>query len=578
MGRPDQRPDGRSLGREPVGDQTGRQLLDEFQFQAGPSRRDSSQLPHICQNDLLAVVQHGIPGDSCFTGTTTGNFWHKVAFDLTPYKGQSVMLRLHFGSDPSIVYPGWYVDDLRVESMEDTEGPVITATKVPASTYNTVGPYDVTTTVTDFYSGVASVTLYYSTNGGVTWTPVAMTPTGTLNQYKGSVPGQPSHTRVQAYVQAADNLSNVSKDPAAAPASSYEFSIMPWGNYLVLLGGTVTSADTVRAAFNAIGKTVDIWSLDASGNPTAAQLDAYVAVVIDHGTAPSTALQGILTTWLDGAGSPRNQLFILGRDLQYNSANRTWMEKYTGTVYVKDDPGWRQISSKPGNPIGADETFSINGSYPDEVKLSTTYPGASIIYTYSDVGSSSEQFATETELVQFYDKTGREYDPILWPMLPSGPDSIAAASFVKPTCATVYFAFNLSYVKEAPRRAAILLRALNWLASAAGSLGEQQVAGATPVPLPDKLELAQNYPNPFNPLTRIQLSIPAGPPLPVCIRIYDVSGQLVKTLYEGIKEPGFHSFEWNGANDSGRGVSSGVYFCSATAGRNVMTRKMMLLR
>ena len=180
--------------------------------------------------------------------------------------------------------------------------------------------------------------------------------------------------------------------------------------------------------------------------------------------------------------------------------------------------------------------------------------------------------------MEFYEKEGKEYDSGLWPMLPAGPDTIAAASLVKPTCATVYFTFNFNYVKEAPRRAAILLRALDWLASAAGSLGEQQVAGATPVPLPDKLELAQNYPNPFNPLTRIQLSIPAGSPLPVRIRIYDVSGQLVKTLFEGIKEPGIHSFEWNGTNEFGHGVSSGVYFCNTTAGRNVMTRKMMLLK
>ena len=538
--------------------------------------------PDIGYNGKANTANVGIPGDSCFTGSATGNFWQRVAFDLTPYKGQNVLLRLHFGSDPSVTYPGWYVDDVRIESMEDTDGPVITATKVPASTFNTVGPYDVTTTVTDFYSGVASVKLYYTTNGGALWTPVTMTPTAIPNQYKGSIPGQPSHTRIQLYVQAADNLANVSRDPANAPAGWYEFSIMPWGNYLVLLGGSShTPADTVRAAFNAIGKSVDVWDVVDMGNPTAVMLDSYVAVMMDYAALsyPSTTLQGILSTWLDGAGPTRNQLFMLGCDLQYYSLNQTWMEKYTGTKYVKDDPGWRQISSKPGDPIGAGETFTISGLYPDEVKKSTLYPGATIVYTYSGLGSSTELFGSEMELIEFYEKEGKEYDPKLWPMLPSGPDSIAAAKFEKPTCVTVYFAFNFNYIKEAPRRAVILLRVLDWLASAAGSLGEQQVAeNATPAPLPDKLELAQNYPNPFNPLTRIQLSIPAGSPLPVCIRIYDVSGQLVKTLFEGIKEPGIHAFEWNGTNEFGHGVSSGVYFCNAMAGKNVMTRKMMLLK
>jgi subtilisin family serine protease/bacillopeptidase F (M6 metalloprotease family) len=539
--------------------------------------------PDIGYNGTASATNVAIPGEPCFTGTTVGKLWQKPTFDLTPYKGQNVTIRLHFGSDASVTYTGWYVDDFSIEGVEDTEGPNITATNVPASTFNTVGPYEVTTTVTDVFNGVASATLYYSTNGGASWTPVAMATTAIPNQYKGSIPGQPSHTRVQLYIEAADNLANVRTDPASAPATWYEFSIMPWGDYLVLLGGsgtTHTHPDTVRAAFNAIGKSVDVLDLaSAADNPTAEMLDNYIAVVMDHGSYPDTGLQRILTTWLDEVSPTRKQMFMLGRDLQYYSTSRAWVEKYSGTTYVKDDPGWRQITSRPGNPIGADETFTISGSYPDEVKLSTTYAGATIIYTYTGLGSSVDQFANEMELIEFYEKEGKQYEPGLWPMVPSGPDSIAAASLVKPTCATVYFAFNLYYIKEAPRRAAILMRALDWLASAASSLGDQPVAGnVTPVPLPDRLELAQNYPNPFNPLTRILLSIPAGPALPVCIRIYDVRGQLVTTLYEGIKEPGIHAFEWDGTNDLGHGVSSGVYFCNTTAGKNVMTRKMMLLR
>ncbi|MDI6807636.1 MAG: S8 family serine peptidase [Candidatus Eisenbacteria bacterium] len=535
--------------------------------------------PDIGYNGTAKSTNAGIPNEPCFTGTTSA-FWHKASFNLTPYKGQNVMIRLHFGSDASVQYAGWYVDDVRIEGALDTQGPVITSTKVPSSTFDTVGPYSVTTTVVDALSGVGTVTLYYSTNAGATWTPVTMTPTATPSQYKGDIPGQPSRTRIKLYIEASDNASNVSKDPAGAPANAYEFGIMPSGDYIVMFAGAAhTPPDTFRVAFSAIGKTADMWDMDDSGLPTIAILRSYVGVVIDHSSYFSTALQTLLTNLLDTPGGARKQIFMLGRDLQYYSAARTWMESHTGTVYVKDDPGWRQIRGLPGDPIGAGEIFTIAGSYPDEVKKSTTYPGAQIVYKYSGLGAALDRFATEPELKEFYEKEGKEYDSKLWPMAPSGPDSIAGASFVKTTYVSVYFAFNFNYIKEGSRRAAILGRTLNWLATAAGSQREQAASPRAPaIPIPDKLALLQNYPNPFSPFTTIQIAIPAGFKAPVSVRIFDVRGKLVKTLFQGTKEPGFHSFDWNGRNEFGQSVSSGIYFCRFSAGANVMTRKMMLLR
>ena len=83
------------------------------------------------------------------------------------------------------------------------------------------------------------------------------------------------------------------------------------------------------------------------------------------------------------------------------------MEQYTGAAYVKDDPSWRQLTSTPGDPIGNDETFTISGSYPDELKLSTTYPGASIVYKYSGLGSAYAAFNDEQNYREFYEKSGK---------------------------------------------------------------------------------------------------------------------------------------------------------------------------
>jgi subtilisin family serine protease len=535
--------------------------------------------PDIGYNGTALSGNAGIPGEKCFTGTTTGNFWRKVTFNLTAYKGQTVLLRLHFGSDSSVQYPGWYVDDVRIESVEDTAGPVFVSTTPPASTFDTVGPYTAKTVVADALSGVSAVTLYYSTNSGASWTTVAMAPTANPNEYSGGIPGQPLRTRIRLYVQATDNATNTSKDPATAPAAWYEFGIMPSGDYLVLrIGSSSTPAQTFIDAFTAMGRTADIWSVDTSGMPSLAILQAYLAVIVDNATSFSTAQMTALSAFLDASVGHKNRIILLGRDLQYYSGDRAFMEKYTGTVYVKDDPGFRRLRSMPGDPIGAGETFVISGSYPDEVKLSTTYPGASIVYKYSALSASGiDYFDTEQAAKEFFEKEGKGWDPKLWPFAPSGPDSIAASRYVGTTYASVYFTFNFNYIQEAARRAGILQRGLDWLGTT--SLIGEDVALQQSTPLvPDALVLGQNYPNPFNPVTRIQIGIPASYAGRVELKVYNVQGQLVKTVFEGTKPAGFHTFEWDGTSNYGTPVSSGIYFARCQAGQSVLTRKMVLLK
>ncbi|MDD3523822.1 MAG: M6 family metalloprotease domain-containing protein, partial [Candidatus Cloacimonetes bacterium] len=79
--------------------------------------------------------------------------------------------------------------------------------------------------------------------------------------------------------------------------------------------------------------------------------------------------------------------------------------------------------------------------------------------------------------------------------------------------------------------------------------------GSTVVPV---LSLEQNYPNPFNPTTTIRYSI--DEPGPVSLDIYNIKGQLVKSLYRGTGEVGSHSAIWDGLDKSGNACSSGVYF------------------
>ena len=90
------------------------------------------------------------------------------------------------------------------------------------------------------------------------------------------------------------------------------------------------------------------------------------------------------------------------------------------------------------------------------------------------------------------------------------------------------------------------------------------------------LELSQNYPNPFNPTTSIEFGIPADGY--ATIYVYDVSGRLVKSLVAGELPQGRHTVRWNGFNNSGSKVASGVYFYRISFAGEEIIKKMVLLR
>jgi hypothetical protein len=94
--------------------------------------------------------------------------------------------------------------------------------------------------------------------------------------------------------------------------------------------------------------------------------------------------------------------------------------------------------------------------------------------------------------------------------------------------------------------------------------------------LPNSYRLEQNYPNPFNPTTTIRYQIPQSEP--VKLDIYNVRGQLVRALIRQQQNAGYHVVKWDGRNEQGNLVSSGLYFYKIQAGSFSQTRRMMLLK
>ena len=99
-----------------------------------------------------------------------------------------------------------------------------------------------------------------------------------------------------------------------------------------------------------------------------------------------------------------------------------------------------------------------------------------------------------------------------------------------------------------------------------------------PASLPRAFALAQNSPNPFNPSTTINYSVADGSAVHVSLRVYDVRGKLVSVLVDAVKDAGTYSVFWNGVDNRGNRVASGVYFYRLMAGNFEQTRKMVLLK
>jgi len=94
--------------------------------------------------------------------------------------------------------------------------------------------------------------------------------------------------------------------------------------------------------------------------------------------------------------------------------------------------------------------------------------------------------------------------------------------------------------------------------------------------VPARYALMQNIPNPFNPSTTISFDLPAK--AKVSLKVYDVAGRLIRTLTDSEFDAGRHSITWDGRNESGSGVASGVYFYKLESKDFSGTKKMVLLR
>jgi len=93
---------------------------------------------------------------------------------------------------------------------------------------------------------------------------------------------------------------------------------------------------------------------------------------------------------------------------------------------------------------------------------------------------------------------------------------------------------------------------------------------------PMRYSLSQNYPNPFSSVTRIEYAVPKT--THVSLAVYEVSGRLIRVLVDGVKSPAYYTVSWDGRDNNGGKVSSGIYFCRFETKEYRTAKKLILIQ
>jgi len=153
--------------------------------------------------------------------------------------------------------------------------------------------------------------------------------------------------------------------------------------------------------------------------------------------------------------------------------------------------------------------------------------------------------------------------------------ALAGSNLIKNNGTVAYAAFRISNDVRGTIDAKIEIE--KFLANESDMTSHASAGAIKVIGKPTTYALDQNYPNPFNPSTTIGYQIPEDN-THVQLIIYNTTGQIVKTLIDGNQNAGVYKVVWNGINNSGVHISSGVYFYRIAAGKFVQVKKLLLLK
>ncbi len=450
--------------------------------------------------------------------------------------------------------------------------------------------------------------MYYRFNSGsFTAVPLQISATALPNDRFADVPAgnYPAGSVLQYYFAVTDSVDSTAYYPKNAPTTQtyLSASILPVKSATnPALGCTDSLATilfvnntygrepeaTIAKALTAQGFKFDTWDVNGpttgagntpGGSPpndpyyfwpgsTVNDLIRYSTIVWHAGSLSSLTIrpqdQALLQSWIQQSGKSRNlwiagdnvanELVVLGQD--YNS----FLSFTMGVNYLRDL--WENFPQDTLHPL-----IQGMGGSPSAGRFFHANSDCPLIEDFDLVGVSSSAIPRG--------KTGTflRY-----------PNNFAAGtrfatryvSFGSDSARSLFTAFNFNNIEEGGERLQLMKNIMTGYFGIpncyyASAIDDDFSSGAPPIP--DLL--FQNAPNPFNPETSIRYSVSGAGK--VAIRIYNVSGALVRTLVDRYHAAGVYTARWDGKDGTGRNLASGVYFYRLETGSGVVDSKKLLM-
>jgi len=268
----------------------------------------------------------------------------------------------------------------------------------------------------------------------------------------------------------------------------------------------------------------------------------------------STSEQALISSYLRQGG----RLFVSGAeiawDLDYRgtTSDKAFIHNFLKASYSADAPGgvsgvYYSATGIPGSMLGdISSTTYDNGTHGT---FNVMYPDALI------PGEGSESILRYLN-VNTHNMGGVNFEGLF----PGGtqPGKL------------VYFGFPFETIYPADSRGAVLHEVLEYLLIAPSAVEDFTST------LPDQFELMQNYPNPFNPSTTLRFGVPEA--AHVNVTIFNIRGQMIKTLVADDLSAGWYELVWNGLDGGGQQVATGIYVARLRSGSQGNNVKMLYLK
>lgn len=400
-------------------------------------------------------------------------------------------------------------------AMTDIAGPVFADVTELRSTDDTVGPYVVEATVTDF-SSLDEISLFYRVNGSG-WTEMVMTP-GAGDLFTAEIPGQDYVSHVEYYLAANDVAGNETMAPLNAPTDVYDFYVAERSELLAedVEGG---AGDWTHA--NVEPGFSDQWHVSTARNYTPGGAYSWKCGDTGSGDYGNLLDAGLVTV-----------PFTLGIDSELTYWQ--WIDAETSGAYPDYcyDGGLVEISIDGG---------PFTQLFPEEG------------YTYLiREGSTPGPFPVETQVFS----GSYDWHPVTFDLRDFEGEAQIRFRFGSDGAATA----EGWYIDD------VLVDGFQLDYSAIDS----QPAFA------DRLLLNAADPNPFAGSTTLRYRLPGE--ADVLLQIFDMNGRLVRTLSSGHFAPGQYEVEWDGHDSASQPVPTGVYFSRLKAGNDETARKIVVTR